>query len=253
MKNTRTSGLFGALTTVFVVFAITFIGTSNSLAQKQEEKPEKRTWTTKDGKHTVVAQLVEHSPVDVTLKLKNGTNKQIKLSIMSDEDIKYLKGFPKLVGQADRKNLPQIRFETKPKTKKSGSRESGFEQTERFLEVTVTNKSKEKLDVEILQGFLLDDLLKDGSRKRAPDAAALHGSGFSTKRLTFDPEKETTFQTDPVFAMSVNGNGKKSDSQGTFIVQIYWKGQLLHGWAAGSKLRDFAEDPTVLQQFRDGL
>ena len=251
MKTKWRSDFTRALAASFVIFAFATSGTSNGIAKdKKESTVAPRIWTTKDGKHKVEAELVSHSPVDVTLKLKNGTKKTVKLSLMSDADIEHLKDYPNLKGQADRNNLPRVRIEAKKKSKKTSSANKSFVQTERFAEVKISTTGKEQLELEVLQGFLFDHLMKDdkGKTRREITGNDLIASGFKTKDHELDNENEIKFNTTSIFNSRTNNEGVSAE-KGCFIVQVYWKGQLLEGWASESSRRDDARDPTLLQKY----
>ena len=77
MKYRWFRGVFAALVASFI--ALPFQNSKAQFGDEEKNTPEARTWMTKDGKHSVEATLLKHSPVDVTLKLANGTTKTIKL------------------------------------------------------------------------------------------------------------------------------------------------------------------------------
>ena len=227
--------------------AITHSGTISAGAK--EELPLPRTWTTKDGKHSVVAELVEHSLVDVTLKLKNGKTKTIKLSLMSDADTEYLKKFPKLKGKGDPKNLPWVRVEAKTKArKKTGNSRTLFETRSKSMEVKITNRSREDLELTILYGFMLEDLTGKSGNQRQTRSEELMQAGFETRQIKVGAQKDTSFVTEAMQTVEVNGRVKAGSKDQSFVVQAYWKGQFLHGWAADSNLREMANDPDLLRK-----
>ena len=230
------------------IVAIATLGLCVSPARAAGEQPEVRVWKTKDGKHSVEALLVEHSLADVTLKLKNGTNKTIKLSLMSEADVDYLTGFPDLKGEVDPKNLPWVRVQAKTKaTKRTGTSRTLLEHRSKSMEVSIANRSKEKLELTILYGFLVEDLTNK-SDQRQTRVSDLSLAAVETKKVTLEGQKDTSFVTDAIRTTEVNGTRKGGSKDQSFIVQAYWKGQLLHGWAADSNLDDMAQDAGLLER-----
>ena len=246
MRESWGSGLIvRAVVAIVAAIALLELGTA------AETPPQSRTWTTKDGKHKVDAVLVEHSIVDVTIKLENGQKKTIKLSLMSDADTAYLKGFPSLAGKAKATNLPWVRVQAKTKaSKRTGTSRSYAEVRSKSMEITVTNRSKESLDLTILYGFLNEDLTGRNREMRQTRVSDLNLEGVRVKKLTIGGQKDMQFVTEAMQTVEINRYRTKSGSktQG-FIVQAYWKGQLLNGWAADSNLRDMANDGRLIERF----
>jgi len=242
----RLGGVIGGIVTGVVALAI--LGLNTVVVQAAEGQPEVRVWNTRDGKHSVEALLVEHSLADVTLKLKNGKNKTIKLSLISEADVRYLAGFPSLKGEADAKNLPWVRVEAKKKaSKRTGTSNSLLEHRSKTMEVSVANRSKQKLELTILYGFLVEDLTRK-SDQRQTRTADLSLAGVEVKRITLEGQKDTRFVTEEMRTTEVNGTRKAGSKDQSFIVQAYWKGQLLHGWAADSNLDEMAKDGGLLER-----
>lgn len=234
---------------ICVVIAILAVCGSSALAA--DPIPEMRLWKTKDGKHTVEAELVQHSLADVTLKLKNGKTTTVKLSLMSTRDLDYLKGFPKLAGQADQKNLPWVRVKAKVKArKKTGTSKSLIETRSKSMEVDITNRSKQNLDLVVLYGFLVEDLTgKSSTQRRLTDIGL---KGVRTKKVTIGGQKDFAFETGQMRTFEINSATKGGSKDQGFVVQIYWKGQLLDGWTGDSNFRDLAKDSTLLEKIGGG-
>lgn len=247
MNNIWGSGFIRVVVSVGVAaFLLTLAGAKEGL-------PLERTWKTKDGKHSVEATLVEHSFVDVTLKLKNGKTKTIKLSLMSSDDVDYLKGFPSLEGKAKPTNLPWVRVQAKAKARKrTGTSRSLVEFRQKSMEVSVANRSKEDLDITILYGFLVEDLSGRNGVMRQTRLSDLDLKGVRIKQIKLGGQKDTSFVTEVMHTAEVNGRTKGGSKDQSFVVQAYWKGQLLHGWAADSNLDTLAKDGGLLERVGGG-
>ncbi len=86
---------------------------------------------------------------------------------MSEADVRYLAGFPSLKGEADAKNLPWVRVEAKKKaSKRTGTSNSLLEHRSKTMEVSVANRSKQKLELTILYGFLVEDLTRKSDQRQ---------------------------------------------------------------------------------------
>ncbi len=68
------------------------------------------------------------------------------------------------------------------------------------------------------------------------------------KQITLEGQKDTRFVTEEMRTTEVNGTRKAGSKDQSFIVQAYWKGQLLHGWAADSNLDEMAKDGGLLER-----
>ena len=230
--------------------ALSVLWAGEMVLRAEENVPATRTWKSVSG-HSVEAELVSYSPVDVTLKLKNGKNTTIKLSKMSDVDIRYIKGFPGRQGQADKKNLPWVNVEAKVKKRSRMGRSGGLEMRTKSMEVILANRSKEDLELVVLYGFLVEKLSGKSAIARRTRTSELVQRGFQIRRISLKAQKDVDFVTETLYtAEDTIGRRKVGSKDQSFVVQVYWKGQFLNGWAADSNLNALANDATLLDKYQ---
>jgi len=233
--------------------AITFLAaiTLNfSLLSAQEKgeaaEPEERTWTSKSG-HAVEATLVKFSADDLTLEMTNGKEQTIKRSLMSKEDNLYLDDFPSLKTV----KLPWVRVQAKTKANSRKGRSGGIEERSKTMEISVHNRGKDPVDVEVVYGFLVEDLSGKSARQRQTREKDLYKMEFTVKPMKLEGQKELKFETAPISTTEITyGDTKGGSKANSFIVQVYWDGKLVDGWAADANLAKMAKDGTLLKKYR---
>ena len=235
--------MFGAVVTVCVALAVLLFCQSTVYAKDGVALD--RTWKTKDGKHSVEARLLKYSDKDLTLKLKNGTEKTIKLDLMSTEDVLYLSEFPSLKAEV-KEELPWVRVKAIVKARsKTGTSRTRTESRSKSMEVAITNRSKQDLDLVVLYGFLVEELSGKSNQRQLTD---INLQGIRTKNVKLGGQKDTSFVTEAMRTVEINGSTKGGSKDQGFIVQVYWKGQLLDGWTADSNFRELARDGSLLEK-----
>ena len=119
------------------------------------------------------------------------------------------------------------------------------------MEIRLQNRGKEKLAVTVLYGFLVEDLTGKSSRQRDIGLKNLMSKGWVEREMTIEGQKDASFVTETIATTEFTiGDRKYGSKDQSFVVQVYWKGQLLHGWAADSGLKDMANDPDLMKVYR---
>ena len=82
--------LFGFLCAIPAVLVLPAMISNRAVAQGDVAAPVERVWTTRDGRHEIVATLVEVKNGIVRLRKVNGTTIGVSVAVLSDADKEYL-------------------------------------------------------------------------------------------------------------------------------------------------------------------
>lgn len=164
---------------------------------------------------------------------------------MSTQDVLYLSEHPSLK-VVEKGELPWVRVKAIVKArKKTGTSKSLYETRSKSMEIDITNRSKEDLDLVVLYGFLVEDLSSKSNQRKLSDISL---KGIREKNIKLAGQKDTSFVTEAMRTVEMNGSNKGGSKDQGFIVQVYWKGKLLDGWTADSNFRDLAKDESLLEK-----
>lgn len=202
-----------------------------------------RTWTATTG-HELEGTLVTYTKIDVKIRDVAGKIKSIKRAKLSPIDQNYVMDFP------DLENNTKFAKGNLPKVSVRAVRSDSSETQRLGAEITLSNRHKEDLELEVLWVFYTSP--PKSSKILASKPTDLLPLEPKMTRVNVKALKGLKFLTHEVRASKLsNGKAWESSMKITgFLVQVYTGGYLLDHYASNGVLKDLAEDPDLLKHFK---
>ncbi len=216
---------------------------------------ELRTWTASSG-HTLEAKLVWWSDYEVALIGKDGAERTVDVDDFTLADQEYLKTQESLKKNAPPKKLPWVNVSARTQMQGRKIRygvTSRYDIRKKSYFLDIESKHDEALEIELVYTYYGERLSGGAGGIRKVDEYDLYPFDGKIEKLTIPAFGEIEMVTDTGRATEARTHrwwgGYQTGSNITgLVVQVYWNGFLLNGFATDSQLQARAQDGELMKK-----